>query len=360
VPAEQVDERRRLLAQALLHARAVKEADHRVIHLGWVAEQLLSLGDKDQATKIIQEGRDGAKNLPTAGWSGYARAAFATSLSVFDLPGALEMIKDLKDAHEYDRHHGNIAHKLAAKNPAEAERILNLMREQWRRDQSAVGVCYRMAPFELDRARSIAERVKNVQYRAEAYGAMAQALAKTNKAQATQLLRKAFAVLADQVATGGENYNNFRGSSSLAAMLLPVAEQIDPALVPEFFWRAVSYRIPRLGETPLESIQPTKAFADAALAYALARYDRAIAERLLDEATPPLLGALSNGANHLFQALALINPRKADQLLERLTVEPRRDYLREMVAERLLLEGEALWRRVHRDMATGWLDDEDL
>ena len=103
----------RILAQALVHARAIKEADKRAIYLGWTAERLLTVGDKDRAAEIFHEGLESAKNLPTAGWSGYARGAFADSLAVIDLPAALDLIKDLRDRREFDRHHGNIARKLA-------------------------------------------------------------------------------------------------------------------------------------------------------------------------------------------------------------------------------------------------------
>lgn len=43
------------------------------------------------------------------------------------LPAALALIKDLKDPMEHDRHHGNIAHKLAGSKPAEAERVLGML-----------------------------------------------------------------------------------------------------------------------------------------------------------------------------------------------------------------------------------------
>jgi len=353
---EQADLRRQLLAQALLHARAVKEADHRVIYLGRVAERLLAAGEKEQASKIFSEGKDIAKALPTAGWSAYARAAFATSLSVVDLPAALNLTGDLKDAREFDRHHGNIARKIARTKPSEAERVLGMVRQQWHRDQYAVGVCWRMAPVEMNRARVIADRADNVLSRAQAYGALAQALTKTDKNEAIRMLRRAFAILGEKAAKGEQDYNNFMGSSSLAAMLVGVAEGIDPGLVSEFLWKAVSFRVPRLGEVPMQETHPTGWFADAALAYAVARYDRRIAGLLLEEATPTLLRNLNYGGNHLLAAMTIVDPVQAVHWLEALGKD---DYRRQRLATRLLSDPDDLTRRVQSDLGMLSLDDDD-
>ena len=56
--------------------------------------------------------------------------------------------------------------------------------------------------------------------------------------------------------------------ASVAAALLPVAERIDPKLVPELFWRAVSLHAPT-------AVAETR--SEAVFAMLLARYDRAVA-----------------------------------------------------------------------------------
>jgi hypothetical protein len=351
----QTEQRRELLSQALLHARSVVEADHRVIYLGQVAERLLAIGEKGQAEKIFHEGLEGANNLSTAGWSGYARGAFAESLSLLDLSAALKLIEGLQDRYEFDRHHGNIARKIARSRPAEAERVLQQVRGQWQQDQYAVRVCYRMAIPDLGRAARVAGKIKNGLFRAEAYGVIAQALTKTDKKAATHWLRQAFAVLAEQPAQGHEDYTNFVGSSSLAAGLVPVAEAIDPQLVPECFWRAVSYRVPRIRERP--SDYPRGWMADAALALAVARYDREVAGVLLHDAAPILLRNLQNGGNRLLEAMAVANPVQAGQWTDELG---KKDSRRVEVASLLVLEGETLWRRVHRILGLWLPADPDL
>jgi hypothetical protein len=348
LPAAQIEERRSLLAQALVHTRAVKEADKRTIDLGRIAERLWAVGDKHQATEIIHEGLESAKNLPTAGWSGYARGAFADSLAVIDLPAALDLIKHLQDAREFDRHHGNIACRLARTNPVEAGRVWGMMREPFYRGQHGIRVCYRMALQDPERAGRIADQITLPLNRADAHGAMAQALAGVDPKRATKMLKKAFAVLAEQAATGREDFNNFEGSSSLAAKLLPVAEAIDPALVPELFWRAVSYRFPRRNDDPYEAVHPRGWMADAALAYLLARYDRDVARLILDEATPFLLKQVNNGTYNLLDAATMVDPHLAVRLIGQIPAET--DYVRERVASRLLRD----WR-----LPPSWTAEEE-
>jgi hypothetical protein len=78
---------------------------------------------------LLREGEAVAKELPTAAWAGYARGAFAADLRLIDVPAALALIKDLKNPHEFVRHHGNLAYRLAGAHPPEAERVLDLVRQ---------------------------------------------------------------------------------------------------------------------------------------------------------------------------------------------------------------------------------------
>src|SRR5262249_10435622 len=208
VPLAQRPQKRELLTEALLQARNMKDASHRVLHLGTIGKHLHALGEKDQAQKLLREGEALARQLPTAAFAGYARGAFATELAPFDLPAALALLKDLKDPWESDRYHGSIAHKLAGLKPAEAERVLELLSKRGQklgvgggagtscaRAQYGVQVCYRMAPVDLERARRLADGIGDPHYQARAYGVMALALAKAQPARAVELLDRAFAVL---------------------------------------------------------------------------------------------------------------------------------------------------------------------
>ena len=149
-----------VLDRALLNARAAREPDGiRLVLMGQVAERFLDLGQAERGRAILREGEALAKQLPKAGFAGYARGAFAEELVQIDLEAALALTKDLADAREFDRHHGNIAHELGGRDPAQAERVLAMVKDQFQRDLYTVRVVYRMAPLDLARARRLAESI---------------------------------------------------------------------------------------------------------------------------------------------------------------------------------------------------------
>ena len=76
-----------------------------------------------------------------------------------------------------------------------------------------------------------------------------------------------------------ENSRSLYNTTSIAGVLLPVAERIDPGLVDEYLWRSLAMRQPRPWET---SPSGGHASADVLLAMMLARYDRPIARSLVE------------------------------------------------------------------------------
>lgn len=353
-----------LLTQALVRARAIQAPGHRVVSFAKIAERWLDLGEKEQATQLLREGQKIAKELPTAGFDGYCRGAFAEELGQIDLNAALDLIKGLSDAHEYDRHHGNLAHELAGRNPAEAERVLGRLRDTRNRDYRAPRVCYRMALVDLARARKIATGIGEVHHRAYAYGVMAQALADSDKKQATVLLERAFADLRRAVDEGQDRFQGLHCAAGVAGALLPVAETIDPQLVPEFLWRAVSLR-PRPSGTGGFGDN-----VDAMLSVMLARYDRPLARTIVGPlaaraaSSPPRLG---RQFTTVFVAAALIDSRWAAELIEKLPdirhpqgYDPK-NHTRLAVTKLLTLGADDLWKEVQGQYLYLWtVDTEDL
>ncbi len=64
-----------VLDRALLNARVAKEPDGiKLLLMGQVAEQFLDLGQAERGRALLREGEALAKQLPRAGWVGYARA----------------------------------------------------------------------------------------------------------------------------------------------------------------------------------------------------------------------------------------------------------------------------------------------
>jgi hypothetical protein len=363
LPEGRKAERMSCLNQALVSSRAVEANDHRILHLARIARRLYALGEKARAAKLLREGQAVARELPTAAWAGYARGAFAEDLALIDLPGALALMKDLKDAFEHIRHHGNLAHKLAGTNPAEAERILGLggkpgdHQADYQRDQYAIRVCYRMAPADLPRARKVAGSIKDDYFRSRAHGVMAQALAKSKPKEALALLEQAFAILAGRVASGTDSYNGYSDAASVAGLMLPVAERIDPALVREFFWRALSFHA-RNAARERPGGQDMRAATIGSLVLTLAPYDREIARALLGGVEAP--GRAAFRPENLYRAAALLDPDRAAALLAKLPAGRDADYARGAVVSLLLAEGNALSRAIHSALAQWYVDDEDL
>jgi hypothetical protein len=273
---------------------------------------------------LLREGEKLAREMPNAAFAGFARGSFAEELAPIDLEAALALTKTLSNPREFDRNHGNIAHELAGKDPAAAERVLAMVRDQRQRDSAAIRVCFRMAPVDLARARRIAGGIHHTLMKPSALGMMAQALAGSAKTRpvAVKLLAAAFDDLNESVDTGTDVFNNMESAAVTAASLLPVAEAIDPALVPEYLWRSISFRRP----TPGPESDPAQAwFLDgsvAGLAMRIARYDRMTASSLLApveyrvRSDPNGTGAWVG--REVVVALALIMPVKAATLLEQL------------------------------------------
>jgi uncharacterized GH25 family protein len=371
LPADKRAEKLELLGQALLHGRNVPEADHRLVAVSQVARRLRELGETEQAAKLLRGGQETARNLPTVEWPGFARAYFATQLAAIDLPAGLALIKDLRDDFEYQRHHANIAVGLAARDPAESERVLGMVKPPDRLSTGApapytslapittrVRICSRMAAVDPERARRIAEQTSEPTYKAHCFGVMAHALAKSKPDAAAELLRRAFDVLAAHVESGRDQFNNYSDAASLAGCLVSVAERIDPQLVPEFFWRALSLRTPRPSSDDFSDGR--NAGADAALALALARYDRAVARVLLEPGKGRAAEIIKWGhGSSFFPAWAVTDPHGAAKLLERLPEGNQGDYARLSVIGLLTADGDELWKKAYERLGLWLVDTED-
>ncbi|MEJ7637074.1 MAG: hypothetical protein WKF75_03550 [Singulisphaera sp.] len=136
---------------------------------------------------------------------------------------------------------------------------------------------------------------------------MALALSDTDKAAARALLEESHRELAGLAKE--EAGSQGTDAAVVAAALLPVAERIDPSLVPESFWRAASWR------GTATAMGRSNTMPEAVLALLLARYDREVARAILE---PLVSGGLSKpGAGAPYsRAMAAIDPRRAVTLLE--------------------------------------------
>ena len=207
-----------------------------------------------------------------------------------------------------------------------------------------------------------------------ALGVMAQALAGSEPTRpvAAELLAAAFDELARSVDAGTDPVNSRESAAVTAASLLPVAEAIDPALVPEYLWRSESFRRPGPGPESHPSHGRRLDASAAVLAMRIARYDPATAGALLEPVTRRLAadpnGTAGSVGREIIVALALVNPQKAVRLLEQLSYGPRKvllrqttDWVRRDLAAVLARPADRRWKYLQWNDFHTWVPDvEDM
>jgi hypothetical protein len=268
----------------------------------------------------------------------------------------------LKDPFEYARHHGNLAFKLAATRPDEAQRILDMLAKSEDRQRSSQGqqyavlVSYRMAATDLPRARQIAKTIQQPADRAWAFGLIAKALTKNQPKEALALLEQALDILSAHVASGADQFNNLYDAAIIAGLLIPIAERIEPSLGTECFWKALAFRYSPT-KKGIPALEPGTA-ALGALALVLAPYDRELAMALVEQAERKREGDQYGRDTH-YMAAALADPRRAVELVGKLPKGQASDFARQAVIGWLLKEDEAIERALLSAAGLGDPEEED-
>ena len=351
------------MTQCLVNARAIKEPELRLIFQGQIAGRLLDLGETERATKILREGQKVAGELSRSALGGFGRGAFAEELSRIDVPAALALVEGLDDKNEFDRHHGNLAQRLAATQPAEAERVWQMVKQPLYRDGYAIRVCYAMAPRDLPRARTIAARINDPYTQAYTLGQMAFVLGRSDSSAAMGLVDEALSSLTTVASRKKEAYVNTQCAAATAATLLDVVQRIDPRQVPETLWRVLALRGPRCED---EREELGRLGTEAEIAMLVLPYDRAIAHALLEPVLVHLPRLIAGGVSYfpeqLFAGPAVIDPHKAVAMMASLPTEPhplrRQGWKteRNLVARLLASQGEER-RHLLQEMTRFWRPD---
>ena len=203
-------------------------------------------------------------------------------------------------------------------------------------------ICQNMAPFDTVRARRIAMAQEDAALRTAALVFTAYGLPSSERNTARDLVRQALAE-ADQARS------KFDPRMRILAASMPTVEQIDPALVPEFYWRTVADLA--VANDPREEYGREDALRLAAL---LARYDTQVASLVLEPAVRA--GAVRGTAPADLNAaeldlLAVIDPRRAVALVESLPppadLETRGvNWSRIMLSAQLARDDSAQWQNV--------------
>ncbi|MGA2060028.1 MAG: carboxypeptidase regulatory-like domain-containing protein [Thermoguttaceae bacterium] len=316
-----------LLDRAIMYARTIPEPNERVEVLCPIALALFNLGKVDEAKKIVDELKPLALRLSPKEDAGECAKA-GEAISLFDFSAGLRLVEGVSDNDCRMETLFDIAKRIAAGNPAEAERIVadafdaqiaksekeykdNNNRE-WPEDKKfsvlcyyetlIAPICYRMAAADPERAERIALKLQYPCQRAFCLGVIAEALAKTDKVKAKKLILQSYAILAEASANPRRYWWGWNSMPIIAAELLPIVEEIDPALVPQCMWQSVSFRLYRPVDDFIIDMTPEN--NDANLAILLARYNRALALAMCPAvdiiAVPPIHNYWSSSAILVF------------------------------------------------------------
>jgi hypothetical protein len=336
LPSTSRSRRLTLLDRAAIQARAIPEAAERLQRIGGVAERLYELGEVEKARALFAEGLRIANQLTDKTDS--RRGAFAAALALVDLPAALAIAKDREGGRATGGVLAGIALRVIDGNPAEGERIWKDLNGG--RRGLLETLCWKMARVDPARARLILMGSPWYARRPEMLLFLALGAQAKDPSAARQAFEEGLRGI-DRLMQ--ENPERFQFD---AWVILPIVERIDPARLPEFFWRVVASR--RSSGNP----RTVSSYSPSSLIQHLAWYDRDVAAALFESGRARMEQTEDRELatwDSEFLAWSLFDPRAAVARLEKVPVvsetSPGANSARTSVARSLGEPYELRWRR---------------
>ncbi len=258
-----------LLDRVALHARSAPDTVRRLQWIGDAAEQLHELGEVEKARPLFAEGLRLANQMPNK--TEYRRAYFAAQLAPIEPTAALAIAKEFKGARVGGSFRVTLGIRMMDKDPAET---LWFWKEvHGIRGVGIQSVFSRLPMGDPARAQRFFDRSGALTSRAflsDFYAFLALGLkahdASASRRAMDEVLRTLDGLMQERPEQLTFHTNN----------LLPVIERIDPALVPEVFWRYVASRPPSGNPRTISVYSP------ADLIKRLAWYDREVAAAVFE------------------------------------------------------------------------------
>jgi hypothetical protein len=325
VPAAERDRKLVLLRRAATHAEATIDPTDRIRWLGDVAVRLHEVSEADTAKAHFAEGARLAHEFKSQSLWG---TSFTGRLAQVDLPEALALAKSRAGERLYTRIVAGVAFHLAWDQPAQVRRFLDQCPVETARDWLIPSVIWKIATFDPTRAQKLLDSLPADSRSVELELCLALGAKERDETASRQAVGAAMRTL-DRLMQETPT----RSAQPVFA-LLPLAEAIDPALVPELLWRALA-----LSSSP-------------AFARYLAWYDRDLAAVIFEPARQRLqTGTAQDSAETvvLFEAWALFDPRAAAARLGQIpisSVSPNDNRGRMSVIEALSRAHAERWRRI--------------
>ena len=366
LPHDHRDAKIRVLEEVARDATEISEASLRIHFLVDVAKRLIVLDRRTEARRLVDGALAASKTVDAADPRLSTTRLAIGNLARLDLKAALALIPDRGDARTINDFRGLIAQEVADNDPAEAERLIGQM--NWNSSETyAVKACRRMAPVDLARAGGIEEALKNDVLRGYALGTMAGALPATDRAAAKQLLADSFSAFKQAVERGQHGLWGGESAATMAAVLLPIVERIDPDHLAEAVQRVLALRWYPRSMTDLTMTTPDTSAAESlrvnsALAALVTRYDHALGREIAAAVLDALRVPLSEIENRFLDryavlpTLALADPHGTAALVEIIPalkeegIGQSRDAARLIVAQTLTAPDTEFWTIIRRSL----------
>jgi hypothetical protein len=364
-----------LLAQMVQDIRAMENVPYRVLSMGFVAERLMDVGQRETGEQLLRESFEDAKKLAPAAWSAYARGAFAEEMAQIDPAAAMELIEPIKDIDEYNRHLQNAAHELAATDPPTAEAWLSRFREDKEsrlivdpRDGAVVRCCYRMIRVDPDRALKLARSIGSSSMRIYGFTVMAESLlakeevTDEDRALARKVHDEAWEIVAKVRAEEDLSKVAWLYPSTMAALLCSVTERVAPEQLSHRIWQTIALRRP---------MRKSGAYQGAGrdcvcdMAILLCGVDREMAKQLTNWLPSPESGSsyavFVQSARNAVMLFAELSRDLSKDVEAALASHPnnQRDRLLMNILGALVRTGEPRDRKIRGNMGLWYPDDED-
>jgi tetratricopeptide (TPR) repeat protein len=304
-----------LLDRAALHAKAAPDAADRLWRIGDAAERLNELGAVEKAKALFAEGLRLANQMTDN--KEYHRAFFAAQLAVVDPPAALAIAKEFQGVQVGGSFRVALGLRMMEQDPAEALWF-------WKEMHGIrnVGIWAALARLHMGdpaRAQRFFDRLQLTRltsFRAGCYTCLALGLKARDESASRQAMDEVLRAFDGLMQERPEQLNSRLGQ---VEALLPAIERIDPALVPEVFWRYVASR------PPFANPRTVSAYSPSYLIQYLAWYDRDVAAALFEPSRDRLEHTedreLTSWSSE-FEAWASFDPHAAVARLEKLPVGP--------------------------------------
>lgn len=297
------------IALARAEARALPSPEGRIHALGLVAAALHESGDDQAAREILPELRELVARMPVDPSTTGIRAGYLATLARLEPAEACRAARALTEPAARSIASFWVARALAASEPALAQELLDSEADTLDPNSPmdhAPTVVFRMARLDLQRARAIAER-HDPTGASDAW--IAYAIATHDPAEAKLSLAKAFERARKLEGVPMVGYR-IHSPLQTAASLLTIAEAVDPGGMRDYVQELLA--LAPIARREVFSASSYAASCDAVIAFHVARWDRALARKLLDPFVEELRrdapSAALRAEHEFWAATAVVDP----------------------------------------------------